>query len=157
VGVVEFYLADFRSADAGQDYVVQDWRTVDLKPLGDKVASLQFAMETTDLGDFGPNTPFYFALDDLNVRVGGRYPRDASYAELLFANMFQVGTDLATGDLSGDGITDGVDFNLWNAWDFVDPRQIRTMVPEPGGLRFALAWAVLCLCSCAHRRRPLHD
>jgi len=68
VGVVEFYLADFRFENTSQDFVLDEWRTVDLSPLGDSVASLQFAMETTDLGEFGPNTPFFFALDDLVVR-----------------------------------------------------------------------------------------
>ena len=68
VGAVEFYLADFRFADSNEDYVLDQWRVVDLTPLGTNIASLQFAMETTDVGIFGANTPFYFALDNLTVR-----------------------------------------------------------------------------------------
>ena len=86
VGAVESYLADYRFQDPADDFVLADWRTVDLTSLGDNVARLQFAMETTDVGEHGPNTPFYFALDNLTVRavpesVGGR---------MLFWGIFAV-------------------------------------------------------------------
>ncbi len=67
-GSVDFYLADYRFTDNALDYIVQQWQTVDLTPLG-PVNSLQFDMETTDVGMFGPNTPLYFALDEMSVRV----------------------------------------------------------------------------------------
>ena len=66
--------------------------------------------------------------------IGGRYARDTSYIELIRENMFKVGTDLWSGDLNADGVTDGADFNLWNSVDFVDPRPSPTIVPEPVGL-----------------------
>lgn len=68
VGKVEMYLADFRSADPADDFILDSWETVDLSSLG-AVASLQFAMETTDVGDFGANTPTYFAFDDLTLNA----------------------------------------------------------------------------------------
>ena len=70
--------------------------------------------------------------------IGGRYVRDAGYAEVLLANMFQTGTDYRTGDLNGDGTTDAADLNLWNAIDFVDPRPASTIVPEASGSRWAV-------------------
>lgn len=69
VGTVEFYLADFRSNNSNDDHIVDQWTTVDLSSLGSDVASLQFEMETTDVGDFGANTPSYFAFDNLTISV----------------------------------------------------------------------------------------
>lgn len=67
-GSVDFYLADYRFADNSQDYVVRDWTFVDLSSLG-TVSGLRFALASSDNGDFGMNTPAYFALDDLSVNA----------------------------------------------------------------------------------------
>ncbi len=64
---VEVYLADFRSADPAGDYVLQEWRLVDLSPLGSSVRTLHFDFESTDNGTFGMNTPAYAAFDNLVV------------------------------------------------------------------------------------------
>jgi len=64
---VVFYLADFRFEDNSQDYIVSDWETVNLDSLG-VADSLFFRFETSDVGEFGPNTPFYFCMDNLTVR-----------------------------------------------------------------------------------------
>jgi hypothetical protein len=61
---LEFYLADYRSADAASDFVLETWALVDLSSLG-VVRSLSFGLESSDVGPFGINTPTYFALDDL--------------------------------------------------------------------------------------------
>ncbi|MFT6747538.1 MAG: hypothetical protein ACJAZ2_001891 [Glaciecola sp.] len=63
---VNFYLADFRFADSAQDYVVKDWRWVDLTSLGN-VDSLTFSLNSTDIGDWGMNTPAYFCMDNLKT------------------------------------------------------------------------------------------
>jgi len=63
---VEFYLADFRSADNSEDYIVKDWTWVNLLPLGN-VDSLQFFVESSDTGAFGINTPTYFCLDNFTT------------------------------------------------------------------------------------------
>lgn len=68
LGSVDFYLADYRFADNNLDYVVRDWTFVDLSSLG-TVAGLRFALSSSDIGDFGMNTPAYFALDDLSVNA----------------------------------------------------------------------------------------
>ncbi len=65
VGSVEFYLADFRFADSGDDYIVSDWTWVDLSSLG-VVDSLTFGLTSSDNDVvFGMNTPAYFAVDNV--------------------------------------------------------------------------------------------
>jgi len=61
---VEFYLADYRSADNSQDYIVDEWVWVDLSSLGE-VTGLEFSVASSDVGDYGINTPTYFAMDNL--------------------------------------------------------------------------------------------
>lgn len=59
---VDFYLADFRFADNGLDYIVDTWEYLDLTSLG-AVKSVVFSLDSTDAGDYGINTPTYFAMD----------------------------------------------------------------------------------------------
>ncbi len=63
-GTVDFYLADFRFADSEQDYILDTWAFVSLRPLG-QVKSLEFSLASSDTGAFGMNTPAYFCLDSL--------------------------------------------------------------------------------------------
>jgi len=63
-GTVDFYLADYRSADNSQDYIVNTWQYVDLTSLG-VVESLEFSLSSSDTGAWGMNTPGYFALDTI--------------------------------------------------------------------------------------------
>jgi len=63
-GTVDFYLADYRFADNSADYIVNTWQYVDLTSLG-AVKSLEFSLSSSDVGDWGMNTPAYFALDTL--------------------------------------------------------------------------------------------
>jgi len=63
-GTVDFYLADYRFADNSADYIVSTWQYVDLTSLG-AVKSLEFSLSSSDVGDWGMNTPAYFALDTL--------------------------------------------------------------------------------------------
>ena len=62
--VVEFYLADCRFADNGEDYIVDTWEYVDLSVLG-VVKSLEFGLSSSDIGAWGMNTPAYFVIDTL--------------------------------------------------------------------------------------------
>jgi hypothetical protein len=62
-GRVDVYLADFRES---KKEILDAWQWVDLSSLG-KVKRVSFALESTDVGAFGMNTPAYFALDN----VGG--------------------------------------------------------------------------------------
>jgi hypothetical protein len=63
-GTVEFYLADYQFADNSEDYIVKTWEYVDLSSLG-VVKSLEFSLSSSDVGDWGMNTPAYFALDTI--------------------------------------------------------------------------------------------
>lgn len=60
---VEFFLADYRFENENEDYIVDEWTWVDLTSLG-KVDSLEFSLISSDVGDFGMNTPAYFCIDD---------------------------------------------------------------------------------------------
>ncbi len=62
VGAVDFYLADYRFSDNSQDYIIDTWQFVDLSSLG-IVKSLEFTLNSSDVGDFGMNTPAYFVID----------------------------------------------------------------------------------------------
>jgi hypothetical protein len=63
-GSLELYLADYRFANNALDYILTDWAWLDLNSLGE-VAGLQFSLSSSDVGDFGMNTPAFFAMDDL--------------------------------------------------------------------------------------------
>jgi len=63
-GKVDFYLADYRSADNSNDYIVNTWEYVDLTSLGE-VKSLEFTLSSSDVGDWGMNTPASFAIDTI--------------------------------------------------------------------------------------------
>ena len=67
---VSFYLADYRSSDNSQDYIVNYWAYVDLIKLG-IVDSLTFSLQSSDVGDYGMNTPAYFCIDNLNDIFNG--------------------------------------------------------------------------------------
>lgn len=69
-GSVEVYLADYRFADPAQDYILDEWTWVDLSALGG-VTRLDFVLTGSDIGQFGLNTPSYFALDGLVVPEPG--------------------------------------------------------------------------------------
>lgn len=61
-GTVDFYLADYRFADNTADYIVETWEYIDLTSLG-QVKNLAFSLSSSDVGDWGMNTPAYFGLD----------------------------------------------------------------------------------------------
>jgi hypothetical protein len=65
-GTVEFYLADFRSSSSPG--IVTEWTWVDLSSLGE-VTALRFNMQGSDVGEYGLNTPAYFAFDNLAVKL----------------------------------------------------------------------------------------
>ncbi len=62
---LDFYLADYRSTNALDHYILDTWQWMDLRPLG-KVAKVRFLLDGSDKGQYGLNTAAYFALDDFN-------------------------------------------------------------------------------------------
>lgn len=77
-GTVDFYLADFRSANSAEDYILTDWTFADLSSLGN-IDKLEFNLSSSDSGAYGMNTPSYFAMDDLGV-----IPEPSTMISLLF-------------------------------------------------------------------------
>lgn len=63
---VDFYLADYTPKDSANDYIVKDWRWVDLSSLGN-VDSLIFTLSSSDVGMFGMNTPAFFCVDNFTT------------------------------------------------------------------------------------------
>lgn len=72
-GQVEYYLADFRSDNLEEHYIVNNWRWVDLSMLG-KVSTVTFAMATSDVNQYRfMNTPTYFCLDKLMAEAADNH------------------------------------------------------------------------------------
>lgn len=65
---VEFFLADFRFEDNTKDYIVENWRWLDLSSLTG-ATKIAFSLSSSDAGDYGINTPAYFALADMVVEA----------------------------------------------------------------------------------------
>ena len=87
---VDFYLADYRFADNGLDYILTDWHQVDLTSLG-AVSGLGFAVDSAVRNTnplFGTNIPAYFALDNLAVAV---VPEPEQIALMLAGLVMVVG------------------------------------------------------------------
>ncbi len=63
---VEVYLADYRFSDNTQDYILKTWQWVDISSLGN-VDSLKFILSSSDMGDFGINTPPFFCMDNFTT------------------------------------------------------------------------------------------
>lgn len=63
---VEFYLADFRFEDNTKDYILKDWEWIDLSLFG-ATDSLEFTLSSSDVGNWGMNTPAFFCIDNLTT------------------------------------------------------------------------------------------
>ncbi|MBX9652675.1 DUF4465 domain-containing protein [bacterium] len=64
IGSIDVYLADYRFANNSLDYIVSQWITVDLSTLANAVR-LDFTPFSSDIGQFGINTPTYLAADNV--------------------------------------------------------------------------------------------
>ena len=80
-GRVPIYLADYRGAES---IALADWTWYDLSPLGSEVSALEFAMNSTDVGQFGMNTPAYFAIDNLTFHV---VPEPGALSSLIWLGL----------------------------------------------------------------------
>lgn len=61
----EFYLADYRDADPANWTMIRTWTLCGLFDERTAVRKLVFDLSSSDNGEWGMNTPAYFALDDL--------------------------------------------------------------------------------------------
>ena len=59
--IVDFYLADFRN---GKSSLIKTWEKVDLSALG-QVDSVAFSFDSSDVGQWGINTPTYVCIDNI--------------------------------------------------------------------------------------------
>lgn len=64
-GSEDFYLADYRFANSSEDYIIDEWTTFDLSSLGE-VDSITIEFYSSDTGQFGINTPLFFAIDNFS-------------------------------------------------------------------------------------------
>jgi len=83
VGSVDFYLADYRFEDNNRDYIVDEWQFVDMTGLGE-ITGLEFSVSSSDAGQFGMNTPAYFAMDTV-------VPEPGTIALLALGGLMLVG------------------------------------------------------------------
>jgi hypothetical protein len=61
---VEVYLADYRSDNNSEDYLLDTWMYVDLSKFS-TAQDLTFHLSSSDVGQFGVNTPQYFCIDNI--------------------------------------------------------------------------------------------
>lgn len=94
---VEVPLATF---DNGDITINRTWKYVDLSSLGE-VNELYFTLTTTDMGDWGANTPMYFCLDKLMVKPAAG--STSAIATVGRPNAAAIGYDRATATVSIDG------------------------------------------------------
>jgi len=145
IGSVDFYLADFRSPDSLQHYVVTTWQNVNLFGLYDARA-LSFTLSSSDSGAYGMNTPAFFAADDLSLtKQIGDVTGDAIVNGLdistIAGNWLHSGPQ---GDTNGDGVVNGLDISTIAANWLAGGGPV--VVPEPAAGLLALAGLVsLCL------------
>ena len=91
---MSFYFADFRDANNANDYIVNDWRLLQFPNLA--WDSLAVALESSDVGSFGINTPLYWALDDLTLTPAGLGVHTATLAQ----NVLRISPVPAHGEVS---------------------------------------------------------
>ncbi|MBI3518834.1 MAG: DUF4465 domain-containing protein [Bacteroidetes bacterium] len=64
---VEYYLADYRAPGTSNDYVIKNWQYVNCAALG-QVDSIKFEMKSSDVGNYGINTPTFFSMDNFTTQ-----------------------------------------------------------------------------------------
>ncbi|MDE5703409.1 MAG: DUF4465 domain-containing protein, partial [Bacteroidales bacterium] len=89
----EYYLADYRDADAAEHYVLKSWEWLDLSDL-DSVKTLDIRFEGSRSNEYGQTLPHYMAIDNLN---GGYAVTERTYevqvgteSALTFAGVFEL-------------------------------------------------------------------
>ena len=112
---VEFLLADFRSDNVADDFILDEWRFVDLAPLA-HADRIYFDLDSSDVGTFGMNTPGYFAID--NIRVAEILPGDIDRNGTLNVQDADQLCQLVRGsgqggDTNDDGVSNAEDMQFW--------------------------------------------
>lgn len=63
---VECYVVDYRD---GKRFVADSWNEFDLSAIKGDHFGIRVVVETTDVGEWGANTPLYICLDDLKYSI----------------------------------------------------------------------------------------
>lgn len=100
LGTIDAYLADYRFDDSDDDYILSDWTWVDLSSFGPAVKALSFTLSGSDTGQYGLNTPAYFAMDGLEYAYSFSDPTGTAAGN---------GTDAPIPGYCGSGIDGAVD------------------------------------------------
>ncbi|MBS1586863.1 MAG: DUF4465 domain-containing protein [Bacteroidetes bacterium] len=102
---VNFYLADFRSANNANDSIIKTWHWLSLSSLG-QVDSLEFRLNSSDtVGGNGMNTPAYFCMDNLITKINPIHVNEVnkmSFAAKMYPN---PATDILYIDQADQNIT----------------------------------------------------
>lgn len=85
------------------------WQYVDLSPLG-AVNELYFSLTTTDVGDYGANTPMYFCMDKLIVKESDNGGINSAKADMPSVNYNRM-----TGDITVEGAEFAVVYDVTGA------------------------------------------
>jgi len=100
---VTVMLADFTFTNNTQDYILSTWQWVNTSALG-TVDSIKFFMRSSDEGDFGINTPLFFAIDNFST---GDYIYTTlienfsnNLSALVYPNPFNTSLNIELGDNS---------------------------------------------------------
>lgn len=89
---LDFYLADFRDANSAHDYILQDWKYVDLTALEPNNPTLSFKLFSSDKsvinGDTSINTPLFFCIDEVaySTSLGANVYESATQGLTVFPN-----------------------------------------------------------------------
>ncbi len=84
---IEFYLADYRFANNELDYIVNNWRWVELSSLG-QIIELRYSLESSDVGTYGMNTPAYFSLGQISYKDAGNVNITPSLESMASVKMY---------------------------------------------------------------------
>ena len=110
-GTAVYYMADYRDEDSTKWILNNNWDWMDLSELG-AVKSIYFTMETTDVGDFGANTTFYFGLDQITIRP---IQSETSLPQLSTLNsQLNIYPNPCRDILYIEGIENGETINIYN-------------------------------------------
>ena len=106
---IVFYLADYRSTDPAEDYIIDQWTYIDLQRF-ENIDTLSFTLYSSDVGMFGMNTPAYFCVDDITTA-------DVSLTSIKInepAIDVTIYPNPTTSFVFIDGIQDGANYKIYN-------------------------------------------
>jgi len=63
---LSYNLADFSLLDNSKHYIQKAWKKIETSKLAE-IEEVRFRLESTDNGDWGMNTPAYFAIDNIVI------------------------------------------------------------------------------------------